>query len=188
LLLSVNTVLWRRLDQPGHEAARLVCHAPFWQLGGTAVFTHGGRPSRLEYQVVCDSGWRTLHARVAGWYGDERIRVELVSDSRHRWMVNGRESPAVTGCLDIDFDFSPATNTIPIRRLSLAQGDRADVRAAWLRFPDFTLEPLLHSFRRTDERSYHYEAHDGGFVSELEVSPAGFVLRYPPLWVAEGHA
>ena len=36
----------RRLDRPGHEAARLVHHAPFWQLGGTAVFLLD-RPCRL---------------------------------------------------------------------------------------------------------------------------------------------
>jgi hypothetical protein len=174
------------LDQPGHEAARLVRHAPFWQLGGTAVFTHEGHPTRLEYQIVCDAGWRTLHARITGWFGGEPVRVELLYDSRQRWIINGQESPAVAGCLDLDFDFSPATNTIPIRRLALAPGARADVKAAWLRFPGFTLEPLLHSFRRTGERSYHYEAHGGGFASDLEVSDAGFVLRYPPLWAAEG--
>jgi hypothetical protein len=51
-----------------------------------------------------------------------------------------------------------------------------------------TLEPLLHSFRRTGDTSYRYEAYGGGFVSELQVSAAGLVLQYPPLWVAEDRA
>ena len=88
--------------------------------------------------------------------------------------------------MDLDFDFSPATNTIPIRRLALSQGQGSEVRAAWLRFPSLTLEPLLHSFLRTGEGSYHYEADRGAFASELQVSGAGFVLQYPPLWAAEG--
>ena len=73
--LPVHTVLWRRLNQPGHEAARLVHHAPFWQLGGTAVFAEDRRTCRLEYQVVCDAGWRTLHAKVTGWVCPNPIRV-----------------------------------------------------------------------------------------------------------------
>jgi uncharacterized protein len=183
--LPVHTVLWRRLDQPGHEAARLVHHAPFWQLGGTAVFAEDRRTCRLEYQVVCDAGWRTLHAKVTGWIGAEPIRVEVYTDSARRWIVNGREAPAVAGCVDVDLEFSPSTNTIPIRRLSLNLGERAEVRAAWLRFPHLTLEPLVHSFARTGESIYHYESFGGDFTTDLEVGSAGFVLRYPPLWESE---
>ena len=47
----------------------------------------------------------------------------------------GADSRAVDGCRDIDLNFSPSTNVLPIRRLSLDVGDQAAVRAAWLRFP-----------------------------------------------------
>lgn len=184
-VLPVQTVLWRRLDQPGHEAARLVHHAPFWQLGGTAVFAEDRRICRLEYQVVCDAGWRTLHARVTGWVGVQPIKVEVYTDTARRWSVNGRESPEVAGCVDIDLSFSPATNTIAIRRLSLNPGERAEVRSAWLRFPELTLEPLVQSYARTGDSSYHYESSGGDFVTDLEVDASGFVLRYPPLWEGE---
>jgi uncharacterized protein len=170
------------LDQPGHEAARLVHHAPFWQLGGTSVFAEEGRICRLEYQVVCDAGWRTLHARVGGWIGSEPVKVEVYTDTARRWSINGRESPDVAGCVDVELAFSPSTNTIPIRRLSLNVGERAEVRSAWLRFPELTLEPLVQSYARTAESTYHYESSAGDFKAELEVGPAGFVLQYPPLW------
>jgi hypothetical protein len=186
--LPVHTVLWRRLDQPGHEAARLVHHAPFWQLGGTAVFSEERRICRLEYQVVCDAGWRTLHARITGWVGYDPIKVEVYTDTARRWTVNGRESPEVAGCVDIDLPFTPSTNMIPIRRLSLNPGERAEVRAAWLRFPELTLEPLVQSYARTGDTSYHYESSGGEFVTDLEVGAAGFVLRYPPLWEGEAGA
>jgi uncharacterized protein len=180
--LAIQTILWRRLDEPGHEAARLVHHAPFWQLGGTAVFAESGRSCRLEYQVVCDAGWRTLHARVAGWIGPDPVKLEVYTDSARRWSVNGREEPAVAGCVDIDLAFSPSTNTIPIRRLSLNQGERAEVRSAWLRFPQLTLEPLVQSYQRTGEFTYHYESPTQDFVTDIEVGPGGLVRHYPTLW------
>lgn len=181
---GVHTAFWRRLDRPGHEAARLVHHAPFWQLGGTAVFLLD-RPSRLEYHIVCDAAWRTLHGRVTGWYGADPVKVELYTDAARRWTINGQPVPAVAGCLDLDLSFSPSTNALPIRRLALNPGEHAEVRSAWLKFPVVTLEPLVQTYTRTGETGYHYESSGGEFVTEIEVDAAGFPLRYPPLWERE---
>lgn len=181
---GVHTVIWRRLDQPGHEAARLVHHPPFWQLGGTAVFLLD-RPCRLEYQIVCDAAWRTLHARVTGWYGAEPVKLELYTDNARRWTINGQPAPLVAGCVDLDLSFSPATNAIPIRRLALNPGERAEVRSAWLKFPGLGLEPLVQTYLCTREFLYHYESSGGEFVTDIEVDAAGFPVRYPPLWERE---
>src|SRR6185312_302335 len=100
-----HSVLWRRLDQPGHDAARLVFHEPFWQLGGMAVFAHEGRPCRLEYAIVCDASWQTIHAGVVGWVGARRVKVNLVADATRTWQLNGRPCAAGAGCVDVDFAF-----------------------------------------------------------------------------------
>src|SRR5262249_19120428 len=63
------SVIWRRLDQPGHEAARLSFQGTEWRLTGTAVFASDGRPCRLDYLVACDADWRTRSGRVTGWLG-----------------------------------------------------------------------------------------------------------------------
>jgi hypothetical protein len=183
-----HTLFGRRLDLPGHEAIRVAFHEPFWQLGGMAVFAQEGSACRLEYAVACDAAWRTLRASVSGWIGSRRIRVNLVASSDRVWVLNGRTSPEVSGCMDVDLAFTPATNLLAIRRLNLQPGQEATVRAAWLAFPSLTLEPLDQIYRRTGERSYHYEARGGRFVAELEVNAAGFVTRYPGLWEAEAPA
>ena len=36
--MNAQAILWRRLDQPGHEAARLISQDDKWHLAGTAVF------------------------------------------------------------------------------------------------------------------------------------------------------
>lgn len=176
-----SVMIWRRLDLPGHESARLMDR----NLSGTAVFLHESRPCRLDYLVVCDPDWRTVSGRVSGWIGDRAIEVECSADSG-RWRLNGAECPQVEGCIDIDLNFSPSTNLLPIRRLNLAAGQEAPVQAAWLRFPSFTLEPLEQVYRRLDARTYRYESAGGRFVRELPVNEAGFVTLYPGLWESEG--
>lgn len=179
-----HLAFWRRLDHPGHEAARLVYHDPFWQLGGTAVFRDSGAPCRLEYTIVCDRSWRTLHARVSGWWGTRPVNIHIASSPDLRWRLDGCPCPDVTGCFDIDLSFSPSTNTLPVRRLGLEPGEGADVRAAWLVVPEFTLRPLEQSYRRAGPNTYHYEAKGAGTVTDIEMDEAGLVRRYPGLWEA----
>jgi hypothetical protein len=179
------SILWRRLDQPGHESAKLVFQNSCWHLNGTAVFANKRQSCRLDYLVICDSAWQTLSGKIAGWVGNELIEIELAIDSEGRWQLNGTECPQVAGCIDLDLNFSPSTNLLPIRRLGLAVGQEAQVRAAWLRFPSFTLEPLEQIYRRLNATTYRYESAGGKFVAELQVNAAGFVTHYPNFWIEE---
>jgi hypothetical protein len=92
-----------------------------WRLTGTAVFASDGRPCRLDYLVVCDPDWRTRTGRVTGWLGTDLVEVEVAAEAG-RWRLNGVDCPAVAGCVDLDLNFSPSTNLLPIRRLGLPVG------------------------------------------------------------------
>ena len=180
-----QSILWRRLDRPGHESARISLQASSWHVAGTAVFAHDREPCRLDYLIVCDSSWHTVTGRVTGWVGKESVEIDISVDSTRGWRLNGSECPAVAGCTDLDLNFSPSTNLLPIRRLGLAVAEQAQVKAAWLRFPSFTLERLDQVYRRIDAETYRYESAGGAFITEIRVNPAGFVTSYPDFWEAE---
>jgi uncharacterized protein len=177
-----QSILWQGIYLTGHEHCRVYSEAARWFLSGAAVFFHDHKPCRLEYLVECDVDWNTLAARVSGWVGERSIDVELTVDPDRNWRLNGVEQSAVKGCTDVDLNFSPSTNLLPIRRLSLNAGDQAQVRAAWLRFPSFELEPLNQVYHRIDESTYRYESGGGKFVAELKVNSAGLVTNYPGIW------
>jgi hypothetical protein len=150
-----------------------------------SVFVHDEQPCCLDYAIVCNSEWETLSAKVSGWVGSESINVELSVDAERRWRLIGTDYPAVAGCIDLDLNFSPSTNLLPIRRLNLSVGQEAVVKAAWLRFPSFALEPLEQLYRRLDAMTYRYESAGGKFVAELKVNEAGFVTQYSDFWRAD---
>lgn len=179
------STLWRRLDRPGHEAGHLdATDAGRW-LSGTAVFQWDGRTCDLAYRVRCDADWQTTVATVTGRVDAEPVNLTIAADADRRWSLNDVPCPALEGCTDVDLGFSPSTNLLPVRRLALAIGESADVRAAWLRFPELTLEPLPQVYRRMGERTYRYESGGGTFARTLTVDEAGFVTLYPGLWEAE---
>jgi len=167
----VTSILWRRLDRPGHEAARL----DGTTLVGTAAFAHDGEACALAYRVDCDDAWRTRSAHVRGFVGERAIDVRIEVDGE-RWLLNGAEVEAVRGCIDVDFNFSPSTNLLPIRRGAIG----VPVVAAWLRFPSFALQPLEQRYERVGERTYRYSSATG-FTAEIEVNEEGLPTHYPGL-------
>jgi len=183
--MMVQSIIWRPMDQSGHEWAQLRQTRMHWQLWGTAVFAEEGLPCKLDYCITCDADWLIVTTHINGSVGDEDVKVEIQAGPDRRWKVNGVECLEVMGCIDIDLSFSPSTNTIPIRRLGLEIGQEAEVRAARLRFPSLTLEPLVQTYRRTGECTYRFVTLDGEFASELTVNEAGLVTDYPDLWVVE---
>ena len=184
-MVGIESILWRGFFLPGHESCQVFSQDASWQIEGTAVFSHEQQPCRLSYHIVCDATWQTLSAQIEGWLGTKVIDIQIKTDSNHHWWLNEVVQPDVQGCTDIDLNFSPSTNLIPIRRLNLSVGDSAEVKAAWLRFPSFKLEPLPQRYHLLDENTYRYESAGGQFVADLKVNQAGFVLDYPEIWQAE---
>ena len=179
------SILWSRLDRPGHELARVEPADSGWILSGTALFLHDGAASQLDYKIRCNDRWETISGRVGGRVGEEAISIDVAVRPGGVWRSNGVEVPAVRGAVDLDLNFSPSTNLLPIRRLNLAVGQEAAVRAAWLRFPSFVFEPLEQTYRRIDAATYRYTSAGGRFTVDLTVNEAGLVTFYPGLAESE---
>jgi hypothetical protein len=185
----VTSILWRRLDVPGHEACRLARMGDGWRLEGSAVFLENGAVTRLDYSAHCDAAWISRGGIVRGWIGDKRVEYALGRNAGGRWTINGALAPEAADHPDLDFGFTPSTNLFAIRRLALSPGEAGASPAAWLDFEKGTLGFLPQKYRRlTDAHGrtrYAYEAHTAGYEDELGVSAEGFILRYPELWEAE---
>ena len=100
--METRSIIWKRLDTPGHDACRLVRHGDGWQLAGAAVFRHDGQPCQVAYDVRCDEAWRTRSALVAGWIGASAFEFEVQRRGEAGWFLNGVEQPDAASCVDFD--------------------------------------------------------------------------------------
>ena len=178
---------WRRTDVPGHEEARVERTRDGWRLTGALEVEEDGVAASLRYTIDCDERWRTRTALIEGTASGSPLRVALTTDGVGAWSRDGESLPALAGALDVDLGFTPATNTLPIRRLALAVGETRPVRSAWLRFPELRLEALEQTYTREAERVFRYRAMVDGepFVARLDTDAFGRVLLYEGLWEAE---
>jgi len=190
----VRTVLWQRIDSPGSEWCTLEQEPDGWRFRGIVLTEAATVPVLVQYAVALASDWSTRAVEIVMRSGDvtEPRELRLTVAPGPRWQIEREPSPdpampqddlmALHGLVDIDLGFSPVTNTLPIRRLDPAIGDAVAVTAAWVRFPELTIEPLPQRYIRLAERRYRYESAGGAFVAEIEVDDLGLVTAYEGGW------
>lgn len=176
--------LWRRLDVPGHDAARLIPTNEGWRLRGTAVFKHQDGPASINYSVIVDAEWRTIRGRVRGFAGD-RLMEHSIDRDADGWRLDGVEVPGLGHLVDLDYGFTPATNVLQLRRVAPAIGATVELPVAWFDVDGGSLTELPQRYERQSESKYRYAAPSVPYEGMLELSPSGFALTYPGLWQME---
>jgi len=167
--LPAQVRAWRRLDGLGMEYFTLNGDDGGWSLGGQVILVLGGRPCLIDYRVACEETFETRSCRIVAAWADGRQQLDL-----------GRQD--LLGCTDVDLEFTPATNTLPIRRLNLGVGQTARITCAWVRYPALSIEPLQQTYTRLSETRYRYQS--GSFQADLEVDEWGLVREYQNGWRA----
>lgn len=179
---SERAVLWRSLVDGSLDRCVLRETAGGHELEGEIHTLDDGNPVRVAYKVTCDKRWET-RAVVVSWQEGPRVReLHLEAGEGHEWKSSGQELAEVRGCIDVDLGLTPATNTLPIRRLSLQVGESAEVTAAWVLFPELKVEPLQQVYTRLDSNRYRYESGQGVYTVEIEVDDLGLVTWYEGGW------
>lgn len=143
---------------------------------------HG--PFRLTYRLTWAESWRLRDAELAVATERSTRTLSLRTDGQGYWRYgDGRPINELDGCVDIDIWPTPFTNSFPIRRATIAVGERRQFRMAWIFAPDLTVQPQSQAYTRLADRLYLFENLDGsGFRAELPVDEDGIVLDYPNLF------
>lgn len=182
----MHHLIWRRLDDAGHDACRFMETASGWTVEGAAVFRTAGEAAHLAYRILCEPDWTSRAADVAGFVGGTSVARRLERDGAGGWRVDGVPAPDLDGLLDVDLGFTPASNTNAIRRLALGIGDAGRSTAVWLDTADWTVKPLPQSYRRVADDGYDYASPTHGYRARLRVDGFGAVVDYPDLWIRVG--
>ena len=177
-----RVVVWKNLLIDGRDYCALWHTAEGWLLKGTVVgVLKDRRPLVAHYEVHCDENWLTHRVEVERTIGKDVKTLSLNVEARGIWRGSGQEVPGVNGCNDADLAITPATNTLPIRRLGLGIGESASVIAAWIKFPELTVQPLSQRYTRLAKDTYRYLSNTG-FSAEIAVDDLGLVVTYPGGW------
>jgi hypothetical protein len=180
------TAAWRHLGaREGFESVFLATAGPGLRLDGCTAAVDEGRAWAVRYVITLDGRWCTRTARVWARSPAGEHEVRLDADGSGRWRVDGVPAPRLDGCLDVDLESSSCTNTMPVHRLRLGVGQRAEAPAAYVRALDLHVERLEQRYSRVDDDGpqprYDYRAPAFGVECRLVYDRSGLVLDYPGL-------
>jgi hypothetical protein len=179
---TVSSGLWRWLQSTGLERFELARAADGWIFRGAILTLAADSAAEARYEIVCDRAFRTRQANVSVRDAAGERTLQIATENG-QWYENGLENKTVIGAVDIDLGWSPSTNTLPIRRLGLEVGQTSgEFMAAWVRFPDLTLQPLQQEYLRLSDREYRYSSRGGTFIADILADDDGVVLNYEGFW------
>ena len=177
-----RVAVWKNLLLDGRDYCGLWHTAEGWLLKGTVVgVLKDQRPLLANYEIHCDEKWLTHRLQVERTIGSDVKTLSLTVESRGVWRSLGQELLALRGCDDVDLALTPATNTLPIRRLNLQIGSSESIIAAWVKLPELAVQPLSQRYTRLAKNTYRYESNTG-FSAEIAVDDLGLVTAYPGGW------
>lgn len=182
-----HQIVWSRINTPGLELLDLDLDSNGARFRSAVIDADPAAPFRIAYSIETDADWRVRRLIIHD-IGDDERALKLGTDGAGHWVdASGQRLPDLDSCIDIDLTATPATNTLPIRRLDLQPGESATITAAWVQFPEMTIRPspqrytCLARYDSGDGR-YRYEGLESGFTVELPVDANGIVRDYGEIW------
>jgi len=189
--LPPATACWQhRGARSGFEVAYFTAWPHGWCIDGTTTAIQDTQTWVVTYRIEVDAAWVTRSARITARSVEGPRETLLESDGAGRWLVDGERAPHLDGCVDIDLESSAMTNALPVHRLGLAPGTRADAPAAFVRVLTLAVDRLDQAYRRIPDEAAHqrydYAAPAFDFTSRLVYDESGLVIDYPGIALRAG--
>lgn len=149
-------------------------------ISGVVIGQDEGAKFGLHYRLKVDSSWRTrvLYAQTTSGHN-----LALESNGQGGWTENGTPRPDLQGCLDVDLQATPLTNTLPIRRMEWQAGQAVEIRLCYIALPDLAVTAQDQRYTALTPGSlFRFESLESGFTADLPVDEEGFVRDYPGLF------
>jgi len=177
-----ESIRWRSIEHSGLEQLRINEWDDSIKVRSAIVGAGGNVRHGVMYEISLKLDW-TFEAILL--LRTDGVMTVLRRGGDGGWFdMHADELPELKGCIDIDFEMTPFTNTLPIRRAPLAIGETRRFRMAYI--PADTLEPFAdeQTYTRLSDRVYRFENGEGEdyFTADIEVDEHGLVVNYPELF------
>ncbi len=191
--MTTTTIMWQNKDEADYsiEYFNLTSEYDMNTMKGTVILLLDQVPTLVYYEIVSDKYWKTRSMKISQQMPDNKnMSIDLRVSREQNWREYDTytSSPRstiinfVSGLYDVDLQVTPSTNSLPINRLRLKEGESRKIDVVWISFPGLTLDRQEQKYSRINNRYYKFEIPSTGFRAQLEVDKLGFVINYDTLW------
>ena len=154
------------------------------EINSVIIGTYESKIYRVEYQIKTNENWETIFFEIKSRHSNTTEHLKFESDGKGNWFSNNKRADQFNGCIDIDIPLTPFTNTLPIKRLNLKQGEEQQIRVIYLDMLEGKIKPVHQKYTRLSKTEYQYENVPNDFDAKITVDDFGLVTDYPALFVS----
>lgn len=167
---SGHTARWTGWDGSGGEVTELRWENEGWTISGQVS------RERVEYVLRLTATWQMRQFLLFRDLEDPDLW--LATDGTARWgEMNGAHRIELDGCYDVDLACTPLTNSLPIHRLPLQVGDRAELPVVSIDVETLGVRSVMHRYMRLDTHRWAFADDDDSV--EFDVDAYGLVIDQP---------
>ena len=148
----------------------------------TIIGVYEGKVYEVQYRIHTNKDWETVLVELNAKHSNRQQQTLLEGDGKGNWMMNGTQAAAFNGCIDVDIPLTPFTNTLPINRLRLKEGDEQQISVIYLDILEWNTRAVNQKYTRLSDTSYHYQNVPNDFEATIETDAQGLVIDYPSLF------
>ncbi len=138
---------------------------------------------RVGYRVKTNNLYETVYLEINSWHDNNMQQLKFNGDGKGNWTSEGKVLEQFTGCIDVDIPLTPFTNTLPIKRLALSDGQSQEIKVIYCDILEAMIKPVRQKYTCLSATSYHYENVPNDFEATIQVDESRFVVDYPSLFV-----
>jgi hypothetical protein len=181
-----HQIIWSNLTATGLEHLYLSSRNDEIVADGIVLGVEQDQSFRVRYEIRCDTNWCVRKVMLTSLAEDGQT-ICLMADGSGNWTNQaGEKVSAFAGCLDVDISVTPFTNTLPLRRLRLNEGESSEIKVVYISVPEMQLsvKPQRYTCLEVNDigSKYRFESLDADFTAVLSVDSDQLVEDYPNLF------
>ncbi|MCG2615302.1 putative glycolipid-binding domain-containing protein [Terrimonas sp. NA20] len=148
----------------------------------TIIGLYEGKIYKIDYAITVNNKWETKEVSIKARHSDQEQQILLTRNKEDDWIMNNEKAYTFTGCIDVDIALTPFTNTLPINRLNMREGEDRIISVIYFDLLNWDVKPVKQLYRKISENIYHYENIPNNFNADITVDKQGLVIEYPGLF------
>ena len=147
----------------------------------TIIGDYESRIFKIDYHIKTTGNWETTFVNIRTQFANtiETITLEKIDG---KYLLNGDPYVDANNISDIDISLTPFTNTLPINRLQLKDGEQQIIEVIYFDIFDRKIKPVKQVYTRLTSTQYVYENYDKTFKANILIDEQGLVIDYPELF------
>ncbi|RAV99192.1 putative glycolipid-binding domain-containing protein [Pseudochryseolinea flava] len=178
-----TNILWTGREYHSIEHCSLQSVEDGFEVSSTIVGYYQNTIYKVDYHLELNERWETLSIKINSSLKNVLTEYSFYSDGKGNWNDRDHSLDQFKGCVDIDIPLTPFTNTLPINRLELKDGEEAEIDVLYLDLLAQEVRAVKQKYKRSSNHVYHYENIPNDFDADIQVDDFGLVTDYPKLFI-----